>query len=80
VARAKARREEFGNSIPGFEISAAREPAFAWLFERSENVQQAFRVATYLIAKNKIGELTTAEREAHGEKLLAGGDKFRRVF
>jgi hypothetical protein len=80
VARARARREEFNNSIPGFEINAAREPAFAWLYEHSENVQQALRVARYLIAKNKIGELTLAEREAHGEKLLAGGDKFRRVI
>src|ERR1017187_4806160 len=79
VARAKARREEFDNSIPGFQVSAAREPAFAWLFERSENVQQALRVARYLISKNKIGDLTLAEREAAGEKLLAGGDKFKPV-
>jgi hypothetical protein len=80
VARAKARREEFNNSIEGFEISAQREPAFAWLFEHSENVQQALRVARYLIAKHKIGELTLAEREAHGEKLLAGGDKFKTIW
>jgi len=78
VARAKARREEF--RVEGFEISAAREPAFAWLFERSENVQQALKVANYLITKNRIGELTQAEREKAGEKLLAGGDKFRRVI
>jgi len=79
VARAKARREEFNNSIEGFEINAAREPAFSWLFERSENVQQALRVARYLISKNRIGELTLAERETHGEKLLAGGDRFKVV-
>jgi hypothetical protein len=70
VARAKARSEEFDKPIEGFELSRVTEPAFAWLFEKSDAAEQAVRVLRYLIAKNHIGALTQGEREAIGQKLM----------
>lgn len=63
VARAKARSEQV---VPpqGFEISEATEPAFWWLASRSETAGQALKVLSYLIGKNKLGDLTQAERTA----------------
>ncbi len=80
VARAKARRDEFSEPIPGFEMSRATEPAFYWLAEKSESAVQAMRVCRYLITKNGIGALTQQEREALGARLLAKGDRFKNVF
>jgi hypothetical protein len=73
VARAKARREEFNVAPEGFELSRAAEPAYYWLYERSEAAVQAMRVARYLIEKNHIGALTQEEREALALRLLTRG-------
>jgi hypothetical protein len=80
VARAKASNSSFDNPIEGFELSRATEPAFAWLFEKSDAAEQAVRVLRYLISKNKIGELTQAEREALGTKFITQGETLTNVF
>jgi hypothetical protein len=79
VARAKARNEQV---IPpqGFEISEATEPAFWWLASRSEPAGQALRVLSYLISKHKLGELTQAEREELGTRLIKRGEQGHVVF
>jgi hypothetical protein len=80
VARAKARSEEFDKPPEGFELSRVTEPAFAWLFEKSDAAAQALRVLRYLIQKNKIGELTQAQREAVGMKAITRGESLKNVF
>ena len=80
VARAKSRGEEFDDPPKGFELSREREPAFFWLFEKTDAAVQGMRVLRYLIDKNGIGELTQQEREAIGEKLLTGGERLKNVF
>ena len=77
VARAKARREEFNIAPEGFELSREMEPAYYWLYERSEAAVQAMRVARYLIEKNHIGALTQEEREAQGIRLLTHGETLK---
>jgi hypothetical protein len=73
VARAKARNEQI---VPpqNFELNREREPALFWLCERSETASQAIKVLSYLINKNKIGELSQQEREEQGMKLLVDKD------
>ncbi len=73
VARAKASPDRFCEPPKGFELSAATEPAFMWLFERSEVAQQTMRVARYLIEKHNLGRLTQAEIETIGERLVKKG-------
>jgi hypothetical protein len=73
VAQAKARRPEFNDAPLGFSLSEASEPALYWLCSRSENAVQAMRVLRYLIGKHKLGELTQAEADALGEKLIKRG-------
>jgi hypothetical protein len=80
VARAKARRDDFNESPEGFELRREDEPAFFWLWEKSETAHQAMRVARYLIDKNKIGALTQAERDAIGQRLLTKGESLKNVF
>jgi hypothetical protein len=80
VAKAKARRDEFDKPPEGFELSSATEPAFFWLCSKSETAVQTMRVARYLIEKNKIGELSQAERDALGLKLLTRGESLKNVF
>jgi hypothetical protein len=73
VARAKASPDRFCDPPKGFELNAATEPAFMWLFERSEVAQQAMRVARYLIEKHNLGHLTQAEIETIGGRLIRKG-------
>lgn len=80
VARAKAGSDNFNAPPEGFELRSASEPAFAWLFEKSDAAEQAMRVLRYLITKNDIGALTQAEREAIGTKFLTQGDQLKNVF
>jgi hypothetical protein len=80
VGRAKARGEEFDNPPQGFELSQQTEPAFAWLFEKTDAAVQAMRVLRYLIVKNGIGELTQSERESIGMKILTKGETLKNVF
>jgi hypothetical protein len=75
VARAKARPQQFDDPPQGFSISEASEPALWWLCGRSENAVQAMRVLRYLIGKHKLGELTRAEAEALGERLIKRGEE-----
>lgn len=70
VAKAKARSQAFDFPPPGFDTNREQEPALFWLCEKSENATQAVRILRYLIQKNGIGELSKAEREAIGERLL----------
>src|SRR5271157_1303584 len=79
VARAKARPQAFDFPPPGFETNREQEPALWWLCEKSENAVQAVRVLRYLIDKNKIGELTQAERNAIGERLITRGESLKSV-
>jgi hypothetical protein len=80
VGRAKARGEEFDNPPEGFELSQQTEPAFAWLFSKTDAAVQAMRVLRYLIVKNGIGELTQSERESIGMKHLTKGETLKNVF
>jgi hypothetical protein len=80
VGRAKARSEKFDKPPDGFELHRENEPAFFWLFEKTDAAEQAMRVLRYLIDKNKIGELTQGEREAIGTKLLTKGETLKNVF
>lgn len=80
VGRAKARGEQFDNPPEGFELSQQTEPAFAWLFSKTDAAVQAMRVLRYLIAKNNIGELTQHERENIGMKTLTKGETLKNVF
>ena len=80
VARAKARRDEFNQPPEGFELRREDEPAFFWLWEKSETAHQAMRVARYLIEKNKIGALTQDERDAIGHRLLTKGESLKNLF
>ncbi len=73
VARAKAKPEQFNNPPQGFAISEATEPALWWLCSRNETAAQAMRVLRYLIEKHKLGELTQAEADALGERLIKKG-------
>lgn len=78
VARAKARNIEL---VPpkNFELSRETEPAFWWLAERSETASQALKVISYLIAKNKLGDLSQQEIESIGIKLVTKGDRLKNV-
>jgi len=80
VARARAKSNDFDSPPSGFELSRQSEPAFAWLFEKSDAAVQAMRVLRYLIAKNNIGELTQSERESIGMKSLTKGETLKNVF
>ncbi len=80
VGRAKARGEQFDKPPEGFELHREQEPAFFWLFEKTDAAEQAMRVLRYLIQKNGIGELTQSERESIGEKLLTKGETLKNVF
>jgi hypothetical protein len=80
VARAKSRGEKFDAPPAGFELHREKEPAFFWLFEKTDAAVQAMRVLRYLIEKNGIGELTQQEREAIGERLLTGGERLKNIF
>jgi len=73
VARAKASPARFDDAPAGFELSAQTEPAYYWLFSRSEPAVQAMKVARYLIEKWNLGRLTQAETEAINEKLIRRG-------
>ncbi len=79
VARAKARSEQV---VPpaGFVLNEATEPAFCWLASRSETAGQALRVLSYLISKHKLGDLTQAEREELGTRLIKKGEQGHVVF
>jgi hypothetical protein len=78
VARAKARNEQI---VPptNFELSREKEPALFWLCDRSETALQAVKVLSYLINKNKIGELSQQEREAIGLRLITRGETLKNV-
>jgi hypothetical protein len=80
VGRAKARSEKFDTPPEGFELSHLTEPAFFWLFEKSDAAVQAIRVLRYLIDKNKIGELTQSERETIGQKFITQGETLKNFF
>jgi hypothetical protein len=80
VGRAKARGSEFDKPPEGFELHREQEPAFFWLFEKTDAAEQAMRVLRYLIQKNGIGELTQSEREAIGMKSLTKGETLKNVF
>jgi hypothetical protein len=77
VARAKARGDEFNNPPEGFELSRDKEPAFYWLWEKTDVAEQAMRIARYLINKNHIGDLTQDERDAIGHRLLTLGGSLK---
>lgn len=79
VARAKARRDEFNHPPEGFELRREDEPAFFWLWEKTDVAEQSMRVARYLIDKNKIGALTQAEREAIAQQLLTKGEPLKQL-
>lgn len=79
VARAKARRDEFNKPPEGFELSRDKEPAFYWLWEKTDVAEQAMRVARYLIIKNHIGELTQSERDSIGQRILTRGESLKVV-
>ena len=78
VGRAKARGEQFDNPPEGFELSQQTEPAFAWLFSKTDAAVQAMRVLRYLIAKNNIGELTSTKREYRYENSHQGRNTEKR--
>jgi hypothetical protein len=80
VARAKSKGEKFDTPPAGFELHREKEPAFFWLFEKTDAAVQSMRVLRYLIDKNRIGELTQQEREAIGERILTGGERLKNVF
>jgi hypothetical protein len=80
VARAKARPQQFTVAPKGFILNEATEPAFYWLLSRSETAGQALRVLNYLIGKWKLGDLTQAEAEALGKKLITKGEQGRVIF
>lgn len=80
VARAKSKSEKFDDPPKGFELSREKEPAFFWLFEKTDAAVQAMRVLRYLIDKNGIGELTQQEREAVGERMLTGSERLKNIF
>jgi hypothetical protein len=80
VARAKIKGDQFDTPPAGFELHREKEPAFFWLFEKTDAAVQAMRVLRYLIQKNGIGELTQQEREAIGERLLTGGERLKNIF
>jgi hypothetical protein len=58
VARVKAQSETIDTPPAGFELNREKEPAFFWLFEKTDAAPQAMRVLKYLIAKNGIGEIS----------------------
>jgi len=78
VAMAKARDVQI---VPprNFELSSVREPALFWLFDHSNTARQAVKVLTYLIEKNKLGELSQSERDAIGTKLMTKGESTKNV-
>src|ERR1035441_3675332 len=78
VAMAKARDVQI---VPprNFELSSVQEPALFWLFDRSNTARQAVKVLTYLIEKNKLGELSQSEREAIGINLMTKGESLKNV-
>ncbi len=80
VARAKARSDDFNKPPEGFELHREAEPAFFWLWEKSDAAEQAMRVARYLIQKNSIGALTLSEREALGQRFITQGEMLKNVF
>lgn len=73
VARVKSQAAKFNDAPPGFELKQYQEPAYAWLFERSEIAVDAMRVLRVLIKQHYLGELTQAEREGIGERLIRKG-------
>jgi hypothetical protein len=79
VARAKARSDDFNKPAEGFELHRENEPAFFWLWEKTDVAEQGMRVLRYLIDKNKIGELTQGEREAIGTKWITQGGNLKDI-
>jgi hypothetical protein len=67
----KAKAAKFDDPIPGFNLGS--EPAFRWLYGKSESAQQAMRLLRFFIDKWQLGRYTQQERENMATRLTLRG-------